>query len=227
MGKSFIEIIQENTLPKIDLSSDEFTSLIGQFPFTPELTIDESSDYNCGAVCNELEFGKLFMDFVVDSFAIDVAEGGYLNKLIEAFLDLPRIAAAESDDSYRGRFKSLVKVQLFPKRNTRGSILAALSHIVTSSALGKIEIVESFDSTNMYFEVRVAGIVSDYGDILFLDTPLFNSFLDIDFLGGLGTGQSSSFLVNLIIRMKAAGVDFDVITIAQDKVTKTSDATIV
>ena len=60
-----------------------------------------------------------------------------------------------------------------------------------------------------------------------MDTPLFSSFLDIDFLGGLGTGQSSAFLINLIQRLKAAGVDFDVITIAQNKTTKTSDATIV
>ena len=152
MGKSFIEMIRENTLPKINVNSDEFTSLIGQFPFTPESTIDESSDYNCGAICNELEFGKLFADSIVDSFAIDTAESTYLNKLVLTFLDLARLVSTEGDDEYRNRFKSLVEAQSFPRKITREAILQALSHVVTSAVLGKIELVESFESTNLYFK---------------------------------------------------------------------------
>ena len=62
---------------------------IGQDPFTPESTITESSDYNCGALCNELEFARAVSNYYVQSLDLDFAETDNLDAVITGFVNLP------------------------------------------------------------------------------------------------------------------------------------------
>jgi len=222
---SIIDRINKNISDVINKDNAEYKALFGSTPFTPEPTIIKSEDINCGALCNELEFVKLFSDYIVDSFGLNTAEDDELDALINGLIDLQRLWSGETNQSYRDRFSFLVVDQVNTRRITKWSILDAIKHVVTN-AEERVQIIEPFDSKNLYFEVRIEG-QSTLGGILFLDTPNFSSYLDIDFIGGLGTGAAITYLEYLIQRIKPAGVDFDIIIIEQDRFIKMSDAKIV
>ena len=53
---ALIDTFNKAVSDAIDKNDNTYTSLIGSEDFTPEPVIDESSDFNCGALCNELEY---------------------------------------------------------------------------------------------------------------------------------------------------------------------------
>jgi len=217
-----IDVFNRTISNAINKEGDFYKTWIGESPFTPEVTIVDSDDFNCGALCNELEFARTVSNYYVQSFDLDLAEDDELADLIEAFIDLPRRGAQEEDDIFRKRFRFIVNQKNNACRTTRWAIIDALTYYVTDES--KIQIIEPFDTYNLYFQVRFEGMITT-DDIIFmnnLSTGAINQF----YIGGNGLGEAATYIDDLISRIKAAGVDFDIYFIEHGTITKTSDATI-
>ena len=187
----------------------------------PEPVITKSSDINCGGLGNELEYLREVSKYYTQSFDLDIAEGENLDNLITAFLDLPRRNRAEPDATYRARYRAIANAKVNSKRTTKWAIIDAITEFGILKE--NIQIVEP-SGTTQYFEVRIEGIV-DYDDAIFIGS-VDSGFLDVGFVGGSGVGGIISFLGNIIDRIKAAGVDYDILFIMQDRFTKTVSMTI-
>jgi len=218
---SMIELFNKNVSDTINKSDTLYEAWIGKQDFTPEVVVVESSDINCGALCNELEFARLATDYFVKSLDISTAEHSELEALINELIDLPRRGQVESDATYRNRFKFLVVDQVNPKRTTRKAILDAIKYFVAETDTS-IQLIEQFDSYNLYFQIRVEG-TNDFSQSLTFNN-LDYGFLDQFYLGGPSLGEVNTYLSELLLRIKAAGVDFDVLFIEQNRTTKTATA---
>ena len=203
----------------INKGNEDYVAIIGVEGFTPESVIVTSDDFNCGALCNELEFLRTVSNYYVQSFDLDIAEDENLEALITAFVDLPRRNQGEPDTTYRNRFRSIVVAQSNPRRTTKWAIIDAILHFVADPE--SIQIVEPFDSDNLYFQIRIEGAV-DYDDAIFINN-VNQAYINQNFVGGEGVGEVISYLGNIIDRIRAAGVDYDIIFIKQFRFTKTSD----
>lgn len=216
---AIIDVFNTAVSSVINKSSEFYETFIGAVEFTPEVTIVLSEDVNCGALCNELEFARLVSDYYVRSISLDGAEGSELEEFIEGFVDLPRRGEVESDINYRLRFRFLVTEKTNYRRTTRWAILDALSYFVPTV---QTQVIEFFGSSNLYFQVRFEGVLSTE-DVIFLN-DVEQSYLDQNFVGGAGVGEVTTYIGELLSRIKAAGVDFDVFFVNQVRFTKTSDA---
>ena len=232
MGSRMIDLFNSNISQAINNAGDFYESWIGSSDYTSVSPVVDSSDINCGAVCNELEFARAQTKIATENLQIDSASGDELDVFVNTFIDLPRRGSAfESDTSYRNRFKFLVCDKANYRRMTKWSILDAISYFITDPT--KVQIIEQFDTSNLYFQVRIEGDVT-FTDTLFLDNYQDNGFLhglDVvpgnrNYLGGYGIGVVFSFLQYLIDRVKAAGVDYDIYVVDQEYFTKTSDCII-
>lgn len=206
----------------IDTNNDEiFQAIIGDPDYTPPdlTTVVDSSDFDCGAICNELEYARLVSGYYLEAMTIDKSENHELTSLVQAFIDMSRIDDTEPDENYSRRFKVIAVQNGYPHRTTKWAIRSALSYFIPE--LVKIQVVEFFDSSNLYFQVRFEG-VNNFTDTIFID----QGFIDQDYIGGVGIGTLLSFVEDLIRRIKAAGVDFDVKVISQYSVVLLSDAEI-
>ncbi len=219
---SMIQLFNRNISAKIDTNDVAYQAWIGADPFTPEITIVDSEDFNCGAVCNELEFARTVTDYIVGSLALADADDTELNEVINAFIDLPRRGAVEADLLFRNRFKFIAVEQVNTRRTTKWAILDAISYFVSDSS--RVQLIEPWDSqpNGCYFQLRFEGVELDSGDVLFLDSPS-TGFLDQYYLGGASLGEIINYLEELVSRIKAAGVDFDILFIEQDRFTLDSD----
>jgi hypothetical protein len=204
----------------VNKEDPNYEAIIGTEDYTPESIIIESSDFNCGALCNELEFLRVVSNYYVQSLDIDIAENENLNTLINAFLNLPRRDEGEADSTYRNRFRAICNQQLNPHRTTRWAILNAISYFVSDASL--VQLIEP-EGTNLYFQIRLEGTISEE-NLFYLDTV--QGYLDHYFIGGVGIGYIVSFLGDIIDRIKAAGVDYDILFINQSSIEKTSSAMI-
>jgi hypothetical protein len=218
---SIIERINTHIPKPISKTGEIYRTVIGQDPFTPELTVIESADFNCGALANELEFLNLFGEYFVDSTVIDSASGGELESLIFSLVDLSRRGSIESDTVFRNRFKGLLTEKTNPSRVTKWAIRDALSHFLD---VNNIEVLELFDSYNCYFEVRFNG---GYGfeDVMFVDSPS-TGYLDSSYIGGISIGSPVTYVGEILERIKAAGVEFLIRLVLRGSVLKTSNARI-
>lgn len=213
---SFIERINENSIPRfVNREDTVYKALFGQSPFTPNATILTSSDYNCGALCDELEFADLSLKYFTNSMALDSSGGLELDDLINTFIKLPRRGSIETDASYRSRFKAIVTDKTYTKRTNKWSIIKAISYFVAED---KISVIEWFDTKVNYFELRVVGVIS-YINTMFLDS----SYLDNSYVGGVGAGPISTFITEIIQRIKSAGIDFNVYFVVQESITTNID----
>ncbi len=208
-----------STVPgSLNTSDVNYEAIFGKEVYTPEVTILESEDINCGAIMNELEFCKLNCIDIAKSLHIDNAEGDALDTFINAFLKLPRKGIFETDDIFRNRFKLLVTQKTNYRRCTKWAIMDALSYFIDKNS---IKIIEPFDYSNLYFQIRFIGsenIIS----FLYLDS----GHVDNDYISGLGVGTAFIYLIELLDRIKPLGVDYDIYIIDTDSITITSDATI-
>ncbi len=220
---SMIQLFNRNISSKINTDDVAYQTWIGADPFTPEITIVDSGDFNCGAVCNELEFARTVTDYTVASLSIDDADDNELNEVINGFIDLPRRGAVEADELFRNRFKFLTVEQANARRTTKWAILDAVSYFV--SDMTRVQLIEPWDNqpNGCYFQLRFEGVELDSSDVLYLDSDV-TGFLDQYYLGGASLGEIITYLEELVIRVKAAGVDFDIIFVNQDRFTLDSDA---
>lgn len=210
---AIIRTFNEAVSNAINKEKNVYIALFGTENYDPILPIGQSSDFNCGGLANELEYLKSASEYTVQSFDLDIAEKGNLDILISTFLNLPRLHKFEEDTNYRQRFRSIVNAKTYPKRMTRGALLKAMQEFGLPS--NQIQIIERFDDRPLYFEVRITGIL-DYTIPIFLNTP-DKSHVNQGFLSGYGIGGLISYLGSIINRIKAAGVDFDVLFIQQDR----------
>lgn len=104
MGRIIDEI---NALMPINITSEEYEAIFGKTVYTENDPITESADYNCGAIANELEFLRGFIDFVIDSLNVNNASGVFLEKIIYFFTQLQKIFD-EEDENLKIRFDSLI-----------------------------------------------------------------------------------------------------------------------
>lgn len=206
----------------VNKNDADYIAIIGTEDFVPEATIVDSGDFNCGALCNELEFAKAVSDYYAVSFDLDIAETENLSILINSFIDLPRRSESEPDALFRSRFRAIVTQKLNGKRTTPWAIRDALSYFIAD--IGKIDVVEPFGRKAYFFEVRIEGTAT-LDETIFLDNPDI-AYVSQNFIGGIGVGGIITFLDDIVSRIKAAGIDFDILLIARGSVTKTSDATI-
>lgn len=212
---SVISSINRNAIPTaINKEDVSYKAIIGQDPFTPNVTIVDSSDFNCGALCNEIEFLNLESAYFYNSMMIDSASGTELEDLINSFIDLPRRGTSETDDLYRTRFKAIVAQKTNYGRQTKWSIIDAISYFVDRSS---ISINEYPDTNPYYFEVRIIGTIS------FTNTMFFDySYLDNSYLGGIGAGPIVTFIKDIINRIRPVGTTFNVYFVVPNSITTTT-----
>lgn len=219
---SMIRVWNTNISQAINREDDFYQTWIGKDPFTPEITIVESSDYNCGAICNELEFVHLVSNYYVESLSVDLAGDEELQDLILTFVDMPRRNQLEADNTYRLRYKFVVIEKANKRRTTRWAILDAISYFIAD--LDTIQIVEIFDVKGLFFQVRIEGAITTE-DVIFINNTNC-AYIDQNFIGGPGVGEVISYIGELIQQIKAAGVDFDVLFVDQNRTTLDSDCII-
>jgi hypothetical protein len=216
-----IDVFNRSVSNAVNKDGNFYNVLIGRTSFTPEVTIIDSGDIKCGALCNELEFARVVSDYYVQSLDLALAEEDELEELINAFIELPRRGNSESDSSLRTRFQFITLQNHNACRTTKWAIRDAISYYVD---IDNIQIIEPFDSAPCYFQVRIKS-VDTTDDIIFMNS-LTTGAIDQFFVGGSGIGESVTYIDLLIARIKAAGVDFDVYYIDQSSFTKTCDAKI-
>ena len=217
---SMIRTFNEAISDAVNKGGEVYTALFGTEGFIPESTIETSSDFNCGGLANELEYLRTASNYYVQSFDLDIAEGENLEALITAFIDLPRRNRAEEDAVYRRRYRALSNAKVNTRRITRGAIIDAIKEFGLTD--DQIQIVEKFDTSNLYFEVRIEG-AADYTTAIFVNS-IVSGFVNLNFIGGSGVGEVISYLGSVIQRIKAAGVDFDILFVAQDRIEIPVDA---
>lgn len=206
----------------VNKHDETYVALIGTEDFTPEPVIVESDDFNCGALCNELEYLRTVSDYYVQSFDLDIAEDENLDALITAFIDLPRRNKAEPDQTYRNRYRAIAIEKSNPRRTTKWAIIDALSYFIADTST--IQVVERFDTQNLYFQIRIEG-AQDFDSAIFVNN-VNQAYVNQNFVGGEGVGEVISYVGELIDRIRAAGVDFDLSFIKQYAFTKTADTLI-
>ena len=221
---SSIEIFNKAVSDAINKRDETYTALIGNEDFVPEPVIETSSDFNCGALCNEVEFLKSFSTYYVQSFDVDIAEDENLDILINTVMDLPRRNRGEPDVIYRQRYRAIVVQQNTIRRTTKTAIINALRHILGADA--QIKISEPFESRNLYFQVQIVGSASASNFKIFMGNEE-QAYLDQNFVGGAGIGGVVAYVEETIRRVKAAGVDFDFVITTQNTFEKLVDSTIV
>lgn len=219
---SMIRVWNTNISNEVNRDDAFYKVWIGQDPFTPESTIVASDDYNCGAICNELEFVRLVSNYYVESLSVDKAEDEELQDLILAFVDMPRRNQLEADATYRLRYKFVVVEKANRRRTTRWAILDAINYFIAD--MDTVQVVEIFDVKEMYFQVRIEGVVITE-DAIFINNTA-QAYVDQNFIGGPGVGEVISYIGELIQMIKAAGVDFDVMFVDQNRTTLDSDCII-
>jgi hypothetical protein len=129
----------------LDKTTIEYTAIFGNEVFTPVDPIDESADFNCGAVANELEYVKGFIDYITRSGIIDEFYGEYLDRVVYYFTGIRRIPG--EDDAYlRIRFKSLIHRRYNPSWITKWMIRDVFSYFVSEEGM---YVIENYIETNL------------------------------------------------------------------------------
>lgn len=102
-----IESLNSLMPTKLNKKTLEYQAIFGSDPFTPESIINQSSDYNCGAIANELEYVCAYLDYITRTSSITDFYGEQLTRIARFFLGMVRYPE-ESDELFRTRFNSLV-----------------------------------------------------------------------------------------------------------------------
>lgn len=127
MKNTAIERFNKRMPPLINKETDEYKAIIGRFPFTREVNIDESSDFNCGGICNEFEYIIGFIDVLSKTDNIEDLTSPYLDFAIKFFSGLERFEG-ETDVDLLNRFYALMRRGGLPSWGTRHSIKAVFSY---------------------------------------------------------------------------------------------------
>jgi hypothetical protein len=204
----------------INVYNEHYKVIMGDIDFVPETIIIDSEDYNCGALCNELEFARTVAFSYVQSLDINTAEGYELELLARSFIDLLRYDYYETDEDFVNRFKAITIQSSYPHRTTPWSIIAALEYFFPDT---KVTVKEDASYKQYFFQVRIGGVFSSEDvDTLYFDQGYF----DNEFLGGIGVGKVLTYVSKIIERIRAAGVEHEIIIVQTSSITTNSNADI-
>lgn len=146
----------------LNKTSPEYQAIFGRTTYTPNDPITESSDYNCGAVANELEYLRGYVGRLVDSLDVSKAEGLYLEKIIYFMLFLERIVG-EEDETLRDRFYAMVRRQGNLRWCTTWSIRDVFSYFFSSESIYVLEnYIETSLASNGDFELGSGNTFTDW-----------------------------------------------------------------
>jgi hypothetical protein len=220
---NFIDFINKNIPSEIHTTGDLYKAFVGNSDFTPSSIITVSDDYHCGALCDELEYVRMTSNQIVAAVSIDNAFGELLDSFIMSFINLPRRSSYEDDNTYASRFKAIVTQKTNYRRTTRWAIVDAIRELGWS--VNDIQVIEPFDITNLYFQLRLTGTaINQYS--LFLDSEDSQGYIDQYYVGGQSIGSLITYIDPIIRRIKAAGIDYDIMVVGHGVVSVTSDAII-
>lgn len=105
---SQIEELNQLMPTELDKTTDEYLSIFGDEDFVANSPIEDSSDFQCGAIANELEYVVGFVDYITKTQDIDDFYDVYLDKVVAFFTGLSR-GSSETDAELRLRFRALVE----------------------------------------------------------------------------------------------------------------------
>ena len=74
MSKSIIELLNRRMPTLLNIRNEIYESFVGKVDFTPNSPITKSSDYQCGAIANELEYLKGYIDYVTANIDVETME---------------------------------------------------------------------------------------------------------------------------------------------------------
>lgn len=137
MSENIIDQLNNRIGSFINKNDVTYQALIGKTPFTQNVPIVTSSDYNCGAIANELELLKAFIIYVISSFDFQNAETELLEIIIGSFTEFKRIYN-ETDADFRIRFQAYMQRNSNTRWMTIWSLIDLFSYF--------------FDKDNIYYE---------------------------------------------------------------------------
>ena len=151
-----------NAIMPIDVTTKEYEAIFGKIIYTENIPIVTSSDYNSGAVANELEFLKRYISLVLTSLNINNAEDVYLEKVINFFSGLRRIFD-EEDADLKNRFDALILRNGNTSWMTTWSMIDVFSYFFDKD---NIYIIENYVETNLIsnggFEEGTGNVFTDW-----------------------------------------------------------------
>jgi len=145
VAKDIIETLNDRMPKLINISDEIYESLFGKLNFVPNTPIAESDDFQCGAICNELEYLRGYIDRMSATINIDNMTGTLLDTVVEFFTHLIRIWD-ETDTNLLNRFYALIRRNANPRWVTIWSMIDAFSYFFDK---GSIYAVENYVETNL------------------------------------------------------------------------------
>jgi len=152
-----IESLNEK-MPSFVNKEDEFyMALFGDPDRDPLATISGSSDFNSGAIANELEYLRAYVELVTKTDDVKNQAGKILDKTIEFFSGIGRYYN-EEDANYRNRFLALVSRNNDMVFGTKWNMIDVFKYFFPNSGIFVIEnAAESSILVNGDFEDDLAG----------------------------------------------------------------------
>ena len=152
MPKDILETLNERMPALVDISDEVYEALFGKINFVPNSLIATSDDYQCGAICNELEYLRGYINRMSASTNIDNMEGTLLDTIVDFFTHLVRIWD-ETDANLLNRFHALIRRKANPRWMTTWSMMDAFSYFFDKASIYLIEnYIETDLSANGDFE---------------------------------------------------------------------------
>jgi hypothetical protein len=111
---SIIKSLNERMPSLINKQEKGYKVVYGDVNSVPNTVINQSSDINCGAISNELEFLKLFIIYTLSAYDLGKSENEWIDVVTDFFLNMKRIEE-ETDVNLINRFFSIIRRKLFPK----------------------------------------------------------------------------------------------------------------
>src|SRR4030042_5528308 len=108
MGSNVIQRLNKNNSQLLNKDNSDYKALFGKYPFVSLTPVNTSSDINCGALANELEFLRKKIDEAIASFDINRAGTDLLEELVQLFIDFRR-TLWENDPALVNRFKAYIQ----------------------------------------------------------------------------------------------------------------------
>ncbi len=147
-----IQRINKNMPNVLNKDNEDYKKLFGKDPYTPITPISVSSDVDCGAVSNEIEFLRQQINELIESFSSANAESDVLDELVELFSNIKRIYD-EEDSSVRNRIISYLVREGNPRWHTKWAYIDVFTYFFPSAIiLCEEDYIETNSILNSSFE---------------------------------------------------------------------------
>lgn len=144
---SIIQNLNNNMPSFLNIEDSDYKKLFGKYPFTSLNPIEKSSDINCGAISNELEFFKQIAEDLSAKGEVETWDSNVLDVVIPFFIDTLR-NLGELDSQYVNRLYFFLRRGGFSVWCSKHSLLGALSHVLILKK-ENLYIIENYVETNL------------------------------------------------------------------------------